>query len=372
MMRNILIIVVGVMMTFSSLFTPFVAEATTQNTASNLKQYRMIVKKNLNNINSNFTVTYTGNQNTLRKNLANIVPTEIKKDPLVKATVKTYKYSGSSNTKKMVIKYKMTYYTTKAQENYAKKETKKIANTIKKKNKGQFNRVKAVNDYIVGKVTYGGRTDAKYTTYGVLKNNIAVCQGYSITGYRLLKEMNIPVRYVTGRSNNENHSWLKVSVDKKWYNLDITWNDPKPNNNHNRSYNYFLLNDKELRKSHSWNNSGLPKANSAKYNFLKYTSSVTQKGNTLYYSNNKNKQRLYSFNVKTAKHKKISNIRVQYLVYKNGKLYFSNYSDRGKLASMKTNGKEKRNLNSTHTKNIQVKGSKIVYQTKGKYYHRNA
>lgn len=372
MMRNLLMAVMAMMMIFTGLFTPFVAEATTANTAKSLPEYRAIVKKNLSNHNSSFTVVYTGNQKTLSNNLKNIIPTEIKKDALIDATVHTFKYSGKQNSKKMTINYEITYFSTKAQENFARKETRKIAKNIMKKNKGQFNRVKAVNDYIVSNTTYGGSTKAKYTTYGVLNNKIAVCQGYSITGYRLLKEMGIDAKYVKGVSNNEHHSWLKVKVSGVWYNLDITWNDPLPNNNFKKSYKYFLLSDSQLRKTHKWNNAGLPKANSKKYNFFNNTSSVTRNGNTFYYANNKNRQKLYSFNLKTAKHKKVSNTRVQNLVYKKGKLYFSNYSDSGKLAKMNTNGKKKQTLNKSYSSNIHAKGSKIVYLTKGKYYSRNA
>lgn len=372
MMRNLLLAIISIMMVFTGLFTPFVAEAATANTAKNLPEFRKIVKTNLTNLNKEFKVVYRGNQATLNKNLKNIIPTEIKKDALIDATVSQYKYRGQKYTGKMVITYNVSYFSTKAQERYAKKEAKKIAKNIMKKNKGQLNRVKAVNDYIVSNTTYGGTTNARYTTYGVLRNKIAVCQGYSITGYRILKEMNIPVKYVKGTSKKQNHSWLKVKVSGKWYNLDITWNDPVPNDNYNKSYKYFLLSDSQLRKTHNWKSSDYPKAINKKYNFLNQTSSVAKNGNTLYYANDKDRQRLYSFNSKTGKHKKISHTRVQNLVYKKGKLYFSNYSASGKLAKMNTNGKKKVNLNQTYTSKIYVKGSKVIYFTKGNFYQRNA
>lgn len=363
---------IGVVMVFVSILTPITVEAATTNRAENLPQYRAVVEKNLLNFKTTFTVVYTGNQHILNENLKNIVPTEIKKNVLIDATVQNYKYTGKKNSKTMQITYNVTYLSTKEQEQYAQREAKKIAKNIMKKHKGQFNRVKAVNDYLVQNTSYGGSTNAKYTTYGLLKNKIAVCQGYSITGYRILKEMKIPVRYVKGTSKNQYHAWLKVSVSGEWYNLDITWNDPMPNNNYKKVYKYFLLSDAQLRTTHKWNNASYPKATDKKYNFLNSTSSVTRKGTTLYYANDKQRQKLYSFNLKTGKHQKISNTRVQNLTYKKGKIYFSNYTRNGELTRMNTDGKGAKVLNDSYTKNIHVKGSKIIYYTNGKYYQRNA
>lgn len=371
-MRKLTIILLTLLMTVSTLFTPDVAQASKANTAKNVNQYNTIVEKNLRNLNGKFKVTYVGNSNALRKSLKNTVPNAIKKDPLISGTVKTYSYTSESSRNKIVVEYKMTYYSTKAQERYAKKESKKIAKNIMKKHKTQLDRVKAVNDYVAGKTTYGGRTDARYTTYGVLKNNVAVCQGYAITGYRILKEMKIPVRYVIGHSNNEKHAWLKVSVNKRWYNMDITWNDTSSNSEYKKLYKYFLVSDAQLRKTHTWNNAKLPKANTGKYNFLNKASSVVKKGNTIYYANDNKRQRLYSYNVKTNKHKKVTNTRVQNLVIFKGKLYYSNYSDSGKLARMNTNGKKQQNLNKSFTTDLHVKSNKLVYKTKNKFYARNA
>lgn len=133
MMKKLIAVVVGVIMVFTSLFTPFVAEATRVNTATTMTQYNKIVKKNLNSLNTSFSVTYTGNQATLRKNLDRIIPDQIKNDPLINATVKSYKYTGSSSRTKLVINYKMTYFSTKAQEKYAQQQSKKIAQNIMKK-----------------------------------------------------------------------------------------------------------------------------------------------------------------------------------------------------------------------------------------------
>ena len=44
-----------------------------------------------------------------------------------------------------------------------------------------------------------------------------------------------------------NHIWNKVKVDGKWYNLDLTSDDPTPNLSSLANHTYFLLSDEELK-----------------------------------------------------------------------------------------------------------------------------
>lgn len=271
-------------------------------------------------------------------------------------------------------KLNLDYFTTKDKKKKADAELKKRAQIIKKTHKRQFDRVKAVNDYLVLNTTYGGKTDDRYTAYGLLNNHIAVCQGYATAAYTLLKELGFEVRYVVGvaydeRGNARDHAWNKVKVDGKWYNLDVTWNDPVPNRPNHVSYNYFLLSDKALNKDHVAANPNLyPKAADSKYDFLKNTSSVTMNGSTMYYANNKKNQQLYSFNTTTKKHKLVAAIRVQDLAYYKGKLYFSNYSNSGYLTSMKTNGTSLKTLKKKFSTNVYIHKNYLYYSNAGKKY----
>ncbi|HIX42184.1 MAG TPA: DUF5050 domain-containing protein [Candidatus Kurthia intestinigallinarum] len=271
-------------------------------------------------------------------------------------------------------KLNIDYFTTKAKKQQADATLKTIANTIKKNNKSQFDRVKAVNDYLVLNTTYGGTTDDRYTAYGLLQDKVAVCQGYATAAYALLKELGMEVRYVVGVAydkdgNPQDHAWNKVKVDGKWYNLDVTWNDPVPNRANSVSHKYFLLSDKTLNKDHVATTPTLyPKATDTKYDFLKDTSSVAINGTMIYYANDKKNQQLYSYNKKTKKHKRLAAIRVQDLAYYNGKLYFSNYSNSGYLASIKTNDKSLKTLKKKFSTNVYINKNYVYYSNAGKKY----
>ena len=50
------------------------------------------------------------------------------------------------------------------------------------------------------------------------------------------------------------HMWNKVYYNKKWYNVDVTWDDPVSNMKDNRKYDFFMLSDMDMRKTHTEDN----------------------------------------------------------------------------------------------------------------------
>lgn len=167
---------------------------------------------------------------------------------------------------------------------------------------------------------------------------------------------------------NQDHAWNKVKVDGKWYNLDTTWNDPTPNSPTEVSYNYFLISDKILAKDHDWIKSNYPAASSTLYDFFAKTGSAVQSGSKVYFSNKKDSDKLYVYNLTTKKMTKLSNTRVQYLTYANNKLYFSNYSNGAYLSSITTAGKSLKVLVKKQVSELQIKGKYVYFKANKKAY----
>ena len=63
-----------------------------------------------------------------------------------------------------------------------------------------------------------------YNAYGTLVNRTAVCQGYALTYKYLLNQVGIDCYMVT--SNSMNHAWNMIVLDGKYYQVDVTWDDP--------------------------------------------------------------------------------------------------------------------------------------------------
>ena len=91
-----------------------------------------------------------------------------------------------------------------------------------------------------------------YNAYGALVNGKATCKGYAQAMKLLLEAVDVPCDYVVGKRDGW-HAWNRVQLDdKKWYNIDASADDPIPDVKGRVSHKYFCVTDKQLRKTHSW------------------------------------------------------------------------------------------------------------------------
>ena len=97
----------------------------------------------------------------------------------------------------------------------------------------EYEKVKRVYDYLIENVEYDSVRKnhdgyhKKATAYAALVNKSAVCQGYAVAMYRLLKEVGVDCRVITGTAEydgvSEYHAWNIVKIGDGYYNLDVTW-----------------------------------------------------------------------------------------------------------------------------------------------------
>ena len=127
------------------------------------------------------------------------------------------------------------YYTPLKEETSVNDE---VRNVIEELNLSQeasdYDKVLAVYDYLADRVQYdfvhknNEYYHKKSTAYGALINKRACCQGYAVAMYRLLLELGVDCRVITGKGISEDgvedHAWVIVCIDGKYYNVDPTWN----------------------------------------------------------------------------------------------------------------------------------------------------
>lgn len=114
----------------------------------------------------------------------------------------------------------------------------------------------ALHDYIVLNCEYDKQRLAdktlpavSYGAYGVLANQIAVCQGYALAYKYLLNEFGINSYIVT--SDKMNHAWNLVELDGTLYQVDATWDDPTWDKPGQVRHSYMFQSDEEFQKSYS-------------------------------------------------------------------------------------------------------------------------
>ena len=138
-----------------------------------------------------------------------------------------------------------SFYTTAAQEQRVTDEIAAVMRQLNLNGKSDYEKVRAINDFICGRVTYdkAHQYDSsyllKYSAYAALINGTAVCQGFASLFYRMALEAGVENRIVSGQANNGSitgdHAWNIVRLGGVYYCLDVTWNAES------RSDRYFLV-----------------------------------------------------------------------------------------------------------------------------------
>lgn len=140
----------------------------------------------------------------------------------------------------------VTYETTLEQEMVVDAMISGIIKELKLEGATDYDKVKLIHDYIINNTSYDTKF-VKSSAYDLLVEKEAVCEGYALVAYRLFLAAGLESRIISGEGNGEPHAWNIVKVDGKWYNIDLTWDDPITNTGRQViRYDYFLKSDKEF------------------------------------------------------------------------------------------------------------------------------
>ncbi len=208
--------------------------------------------------------------------------------------VKKWEYSGTKDDKTLELVWKIQYTDAHAINQSIKNPNLKsklnesqlmlfekcesIISEIIKKGMTDYEKEKAIHDYLVLNLVYdeetlnnpiGGNKDS-YTAYGALFNKTAVCSGYSGAASILLTLEGIE----NYELHSDTHSWNLVKIGEGYYHLDVTWDDPVPDRPEEVQYDFFNLTDAEMVKikQHDWKDKEkYPKANAREYNYFVYS-----------------------------------------------------------------------------------------------------
>lgn len=264
--------------------------------------------------------------------------------------------------------YSLPVSTIKKNKAALSKEVDKVLAQIIKPGFTNFDKVKAIHDYLVLNVAYDYKNfqnntipSDSITAYGALIKDVAVCDGYTKAAQLLLDRLGIENYYVDGYGNGGQHSWNLVNLNGQYYFMDITWDDPVPNVKGTISYKYFLASADQLRKDHKWNEADWPIAKSKTYSFLNDFGSMIEFKGHYYYSSISDKDTLYRVKKDGKSKQKVNNVKAPYFAIIDDWIYFSNYSKGGFLYKMKIDGSKPQQLNSIHSINLVAVNNQLHY-----------
>ncbi|MFJ8452518.1 S-layer homology domain-containing protein [Bacillus paramycoides] len=238
--------------------------------AALLTTFKDEVQKRINTYETNITLPYqTKNSNTeeVMNTLFNAYKEVASKNEYTDYNRSNVSYSLSGSPGNYTFTLHITYRETKEQTEYVMKQAKAIVSSIVQVGMDDHEKVKAIHDYVVKHVSYDTSYKA-YTAYEALANRSAVCQGYALLTYQLLKEAGIENHIVTGTGDGQPHAWNLVKIENKWYHLDTTFDDPIPDEQGRVTYSYFNLSDEQIARNHEWNRGEYPQATTNYYDTL--------------------------------------------------------------------------------------------------------
>lgn len=210
------------------------------------------IYSHMQNWEESFSFSYNGDD------IIDIVESASEKDDYLQRSVEKFKIS-KRGTEDIV---QITYITTKEQEDYINSQLKSILENVITPDMNESDIVKAINNYIVKRYTYD-RSIKEDNVYYSLTTGSAMCQGYSMTAYKMFEMAGLECRIVIGTLNGEGHAWNLVKVDGNWYHIDITNNDDIIRDS------YLLVSDEHLSENgFDWDRSKYPISSSNYYNTL--------------------------------------------------------------------------------------------------------
>ena len=151
-------------------------------------------------------------------------------------------------------KNKYYVFTLKPKYKHSAKHDRKLYKKVKsiakkaRKIKNKRKRIRYINNYL----TKNTRYVAKYSTaYDALVRGKGNCSAYSeaftiIACHAGLSAETVAGHFKQGKKRTP-HAWNVVKLGKKWYNLDVTFNDQKQKKARNR---FFLVKNKKFKKTH--------------------------------------------------------------------------------------------------------------------------
>ncbi|WP_027626119.1 transglutaminase domain-containing protein [Clostridium lundense] len=156
-----------------------------------------------------------------------------------------------------------------------RKKTNEIIKELIKPEMDEYEKEKAMHDYIVTHCRYdreGGCANTSITAaeshsaYGVLVNGLGTCDGYAEAMQYVMNQLSIECGKITSTKDGLNYDWNIIKINGRWYHLDVTADDVFDNDNSKIWHGYFNVTDEKMREKYKYGND-YPPCNSKEDNY---------------------------------------------------------------------------------------------------------
>lgn len=173
----------------------------------------------------------------------------------ISATLLWYQYGIEKTEEGYFIDIYNEFTTGKVELATINKKMDQFMEEINLEGKSEYERVKQIYQFVIDRMEYvDGGLAKHHSPLGFVLDGEGVCQAYAVSMHMLFERAGIESRYIIGEIHEEllnddefgAHAWNMVKLDGNWYHLDATWDDDEPD------WSYFLVSDKTMTLSRSW------------------------------------------------------------------------------------------------------------------------
>lgn len=206
-------------------------------TAHSIETLQSLINKEVTQLSSEFSIRYTGDITEIKDGLTDITKTAIQ-NSYIYTNISSFKWKYDGYNNNIVIAFAFTYHISPTEEAFVGQT---LANIIAPMHGlSDIEKLQAAHDFIVLTAEYSKETEgSQYSPYTLLTENKGVCQAYALVLYRMLEMLGFEVQYVPGKVGEQLHAWVLVKLDRNWYHIDVTWDDPLPDRKGEVRYQYF-------------------------------------------------------------------------------------------------------------------------------------
>lgn len=192
----------------------------------------------------------------------------------------TYTFTYSTNYKMLrALEDGSVYYRLSQSEKDALEKAKTIVNSITSSTMTNYEKELAIHDYLILNSTYytsedGVIPEEAHNMTMLLNEGRGVCEAYAHTFKLMCQMAGVECELMTGTVDDVGHMWNRVKLDNFWYQVDVTSDDPIPDEEGRVMYKYFNATDAQMLKTHSWDTNVYKACYNTKYNYYQYNNLV--------------------------------------------------------------------------------------------------
>lgn len=140
-------------------------------------------------------------------------------------------------------------------------EVTQIADEIKMQSEQPVERAILLHDLLIRRIAYDEHADLdKNTVQSALLAHTTLCQGYARSFQLISQKLGLKVSLISGQSGGIGHAWNLIDLDGKTYHIDVTHDDPLPDQGAGGpiDHRHLFRSDDQMAPTHQWERKSYP------------------------------------------------------------------------------------------------------------------